>query len=194
MKRVFIIHGWEGSPEANWLPWMRRELESRGLQVQVPAMPDTDNPEKEAWVQHLADLVGEPDQDTYLIGHSIGSHAILRYLERLPESKKVGGVLSVAGWMNLAMWEGRTEEETAIVESWTNPPLDLAKIRKHSRKFIAIFSDNDPFVPLEGNVQAYRDALGAEIVVEKSAGHLTGEEDGRTEYPIIWEKFLSLTS
>jgi len=47
-------------------------------------------------------------------------------------------------------------------------------------------------VPLEKNVDTYRDKLGAGIVIEKNAGHFTGEEDGRTAYPIILETFLSL--
>ena len=30
MKKVFIIHGWEGYPEEGWFPWLKKELESRG--------------------------------------------------------------------------------------------------------------------------------------------------------------------
>lgn len=192
MKRVFIIHGWDGSPEANWLPWMKTELEKKVYEVTTPAMPDTENPNKEAWVKHLVEVIGEPDEETYLVGHSIGCKAILRYLEALPPDKKVAGVLLVAGWIALTMWEGRTEEDTALINSWVNPPFDFNKIKKHADKFVALFSDNDPFVPLEKNVDTYRDELGAEIVIEKGAYHFTGEETGVMEFPIILSTFLEL--
>lgn len=192
MARVFIIHGWDGSPEANWLPWMKAELEKRKYEVATPAMPDTEHPNKEAWVKHLAEVVGEPDGETYLVGHSIGCKAILRYLEGLPEDKKVAGVLLVAGWVSLTMWEGRTEEETAIINSWMTPPFDFKKVKQQAKKFVAIFSDNDPFVPLEKNVDTYRDELGAKIIIERGAGHFTGEETGIMEFPIILSTFLEL--
>jgi predicted alpha/beta hydrolase family esterase len=31
MKRVIIIHGWEASPESNWFPWLKNELEKKGI-------------------------------------------------------------------------------------------------------------------------------------------------------------------
>ena len=31
MKRVFIIHGWDGYPEEGWFPWLKEELEKEDL-------------------------------------------------------------------------------------------------------------------------------------------------------------------
>ncbi|PIP29922.1 hypothetical protein COU12_02115 [Candidatus Jorgensenbacteria bacterium CG10_big_fil_rev_8_21_14_0_10_54_38] len=44
MKRVFIVHGWDGYPEEGWFPWLKRELEARGFEVHVPPLPDAGNP------------------------------------------------------------------------------------------------------------------------------------------------------
>lgn len=187
LKRVFIIHGWGGSPETNWLPWLEKELKFRGFQVFVPAMPDTDNPKMEAWISILAEVVGQPDNETYFVGHSIGSQAILRYLERV--EIPVGGVLHVAGWFILTNLE---PEEELIAEPWLNKPINYEHIKKVAPKMIALFSDNDPSVPL-GDADLFNNRLGAEIVIEKNAGHFTGEEDGRTEYPVILEAFLKMS-
>ena len=64
-------------------------------------MPNTNSPKIEKWVGFLEKNIKSADTDTYFIGHSIGCQTILRYLERLPESTKVGGVVFVAGWFNL---------------------------------------------------------------------------------------------
>lgn len=76
-KRVFIIHGWDGHPDEQWFPWLKKELEQRGFEVYVPQMPKTEEPRIDIWVPYLRGLVGRPDQDTYFVGHSIGPQAIL---------------------------------------------------------------------------------------------------------------------
>ncbi len=44
MKRVFIVHGWDGYPTEGWFPWLKAELEKRGFTVAVPAMPHPERP------------------------------------------------------------------------------------------------------------------------------------------------------
>lgn len=187
MKRVFIIHGWDGSPEANWLPWMKAELEKRGYEVIVPAMPETNHPKIDEWVSHLAEVVGTPDQETYFIGHSIGCQAVARYLAGVTQS--TAGVLFVAGWFTLTGLE--TPEEVEIAKPWIEKPIDDTAFRKNAGKIVALFSDNDSNVPLE-NVNLFKERFGARTIVEKNAGHFTGEETGVMEFPIILSTFLEL--
>ncbi len=101
MKRVFIIHGWDGYPEEGWFPWLKKELEKNGFEVFVPAMPNPSEPKIEEWIPFLENIIDEPDEDTYLVGHSIGCQTIFRYLEQL-ENKKIGGAVCVAGWFILS--------------------------------------------------------------------------------------------
>lgn len=89
MKRIFIVHRWEGGPNDDWRPWVKRELVKLGYETAIPQMPDADAPIIEKWVSHLAGLVGTPDKETFFIGHSIGCQTILRYLETL--DSPVGG-------------------------------------------------------------------------------------------------------
>jgi len=67
-KRVFIIHGWGGSPEEPLLRWLKSELEKNGFEVAVPKMPNSEKPEIETWVFKLKEIVEEPDKDTYYWG------------------------------------------------------------------------------------------------------------------------------
>ncbi len=190
MKRVFIIHGWGGFPGEAWYQWLKKELETRGFLAQVPAMPDTETPKIDAWVSHLSEVVGEPDEDTFLVGHSIGCQTIARYLETFDEGKIIGGVVFVCGWAVSST--GLAEEEKPVAKPWIETPINWEKVRQHSKNFIAIHSDNDPFVPLD-NADFFKEKLGAEIIIEHGKGHM-GDSEGFTELPSVLNAVLKIAS
>jgi predicted alpha/beta hydrolase family esterase len=190
MKRVFIVHGWSGSPDEGWFPWLKTELEKKGFEVTVPAMPDPDEPKIETWVSHLAKVVGEPNDQTFFIGHSIGCQTILRYLEKLPASQSIGGAIFVAGWFVLSDLE--TEEEKIIGRPWVETPIDFEKIKTHTSKFFTLFSDDDEVVPLK-NKQVFENNLGSETAITTGMGHFSGG-DGVTSLPTVLEKLLQFSN
>src|SRR3989344_194754 len=189
MKRVFIIHGWSGFPEECWFPWLKKELENNGFEVQVPAMPNTDEPRIEEWVPFLEKLVGEPDENTYLIGHSIGCQAILRYLGDLKEDAKIGGVVFVAGWIKklIGVYD---ENEIEIARPWVETPIDFESVKNHTKNIVAVFSDDDEFVSLD-NLDAFKEKLGARTLIEHGKGHFS-QETGIKELPVVLEELLKM--
>ncbi|MDO8565798.1 MAG: alpha/beta hydrolase [Candidatus Moranbacteria bacterium] len=192
MKRIFIVHGWAGYPEEGWFPWLKKELETRGFIVVVPQLPDPENPRIEGWVAQLAETVGVPDKDCFFVGHSIGCPTIAHYLESLPDGVTVGGAVFVAGFFRkLTNLEGdAATQETAKL--WLEAPLDLEKVKSHLAKSVAIFSDNDPYVPLD-NQDDFCDKLGSEIIVEHKQGHFSGST-GTTALPIALESVLKIVA
>lgn len=176
-KRVFIIHMWDSHPEDGWYPWLKKELENKGFQVEIPAMPEPAKPEVDAWVSNLAKIVGDVDENTFFVGHSVGCQTILRYFQNLPADKKVGGAVFVAGWLKLVNLE--TEEEKEIAKPWLETPIDFDKIRQHTDKFVAIFSDNDQWVSID-NKDLFEIKLKAKTIIENRKGHISGD-DGITE-------------
>src|SRR3989338_4266359 len=118
MKRVFIIHGWGGFPEEGWFPWLKRELEAKGFEVHVPQLPDAGKPRIFNWVPKLAEVVGTPDENTYLVGHSMGCQTIVRYLEKLPENVKIGGAVFVAGYFKGLTGIENEPGSTEILGPW----------------------------------------------------------------------------
>lgn len=191
MKRVFIIHGWEGYPEQAWFPWLKKELEQKGFEVIIPHLPDAENPRIYNWIPKIKEIITNPDEDTYFVGHSMGCQAIARYLETLPDAIKVGGAVFVAGFFKrLTGLEDDTEEEETS-KHWLETPVDLEKARTHLLKSVAIFSDDDPWVPLD-NQDDFRDKLGSEIVIEKNMSHFN-EGAGIKELPIVLDKLLEIS-
>lgn len=186
MKRVIIIHGWSGAPNQHWIPWLKEQLESHDIEVFAPQMPNTDEPEIKAWVEHLSKIVGKLDKDTYFVGHSIGCQAILRYLEKI--NTQVGGALFIGGWFTLKGLD--TPEEKTISTPWLETPINYEKVKKACNKIIAYFSDDDPYVPLE-NIELFKKNLNAETHTDHKKEHYT-EEAGITELPHIRDRILKL--
>jgi len=189
-KRVFIVHGWGGYQTEGWFPWLKRELENRGFQVFVPQLPDADKPRIQKWVPALAEAVGTADSDTYFVGHSMGCQAITRYLETL--DRAAGGTVFVAGFFKrLTGLEGDPDVEETD-RHWLTAPLDFDKVRSNLGESIAIFSDDDPYVPLD-NQDDFWDKLGSRIIIEHGKRHFSGD-DGITELPIALRAVEEITT
>jgi predicted alpha/beta hydrolase family esterase len=190
MKRIFVIHGWEGHPDEVWFPWLKTELENRGHKVELLQMPGTESPKIDEWVPYLAQSVGNADDKTYFVGHSMGCQTILRYLETLPADVRVGGAVLVAGFFHLT---GVTKpDEVLMVWPWINTPIDFDKVKSHTDKFTAIFSDNDAFVPLT-NVKLFQQNLGAKTIVEHDMNHFNNKNNpDYKQIPLILKSFLKI--
>lgn len=182
MKRVVIVHCWAGVPDSRWYPSVKSSLEKEGFEVVVPEMPDTDHPRPDTWLAKLIQVIGEPDEDLYLVGHSVGVVTILRYLEKLPGGFKIGGVVSVAGYTD-GLENIELIEDKSVLPTFFVPPLDYEKIKRSAKKFVAIYSDNDPYVDPK-YAEILKDKLGAELIFKKGFGHFS-EPDGDGDSVVV---------
>lgn len=181
MKRAYLIHGWSGTPDRGFFPWLKRELESRGYTVEVPRMPDADAPDYDKWVPFIESLIGTPDSETLLVGHSMGGQTALRWLERLPEGAVVGKIVLVAPVVETIA--GMSVEDEIVARPWLRRPFDDVAIRRFGNRVVGIFSDNDPYIPLSSEA-LLRERFGMRTMVEHAKGHFS-ESDGTVEVPAI---------
>jgi len=185
--RIFIIHGWGGNPEEGWFPSLKEKLVALGHEVMIPNMPNTDVPIIEPWVSYISKLVGEPDENTILIGHSIGTQAIMRYLDTI--KKPVKATILVAGWFKLKNLE--SEDEWKIAKPWLETTINLDRVKQNAGKVFVFLSDDDPWVPLEENKEIFEKQLNAKVKVEIGKGHLSGEH-GIFEFPQLVDTIKNL--
>ncbi len=182
IKRVYIIHGWEGSPERDWMPWLKNELENRGFKVIVPKLPDSKHPKMDKWLGCLKNTI-IPDKECYLVGHSLGCMTILRYLESLKEGQKIKGAVLVAGFASDLGYDE--------IKSFFRKPIEWKKIKSHCKNFIAIHSDDDPYVSMHyGDI--FKEKLNATVTVQHSLKHFAGDH-GVTELPVVLESILKMS-
>ncbi len=169
MKKVYLVHGWGGSSSGGWFDWLKQQLSEKGIEVLSFDMPDTDNPKIDSWVGFLEKNINinELDKETYFVGHSIGCQAILRFLEKLPENTQVGGCAFAAGWFSL---KGLEKGEDEIAKPWLEKKIDFDKVKTHCSRFLAVFSDNDPYVPVSDS-ELFEKNLGAKTIIKKNHEH-----------------------
>lgn len=188
MKRAIIVHCWEGVPNYAWYPYVKKELEARGFEVQVPEFPDTKLPKLSAWLPFLKEKAGEPDKNLFLIGHSVGCITIMRYLESLKEGEKIGGAILVAGYTDdLGFSELKNFFET---------PINFKEIKKHCDKFVLIHSDNDPYVDLKYGDEL-KEKLNAKLIVKHNMAHFSGAIEGEkscTELSDVVKSVLKISN
>ena len=174
MKKVYLIHGWGGKGEGGWFDWLKQELPKKGFEVESFDMPNTWQPKIEDWVGFLEEKINfdDIDEETYFVGHSIGCQTIMRFLEKLHKHKKIGGCVFVAGWFDLI---GLEQKEMEIAHPWINSEIHFERILDHCNNFLAIFSDDDPYVH-EDEMQKFEENLGAKIILKKGKSHFENEE------------------
>ena len=177
--KYFIIHGTKGSPKSNWFGWLKGKLESKGHTVFVPQFPTPENQSLESWLKVFKEYEKEIDNETILIGHSLGPAFILSILENI--NIKIKGAVLVAGFLGLL----NNEHFDNLNKSFTTKQFDWNKIRNSCEQFYVINSKDDPYVPFERGVELATN-LKTQIIPMENAGHIN-EEFGFTKFEEIFE-------
>lgn len=178
MKNAFIFHGTAGSPEGNWFPWLKKELEKIGLPTTVPRFPTPEGESLQAWFDVLDAQAQKIDKESLVIGHSKGGMFLLKVLERL--DRPVEQAVFVSAPVGVKPIKYYEEDR-----HFSNFDFDWEKIVGKACKFVVFHSDNDPCVSLANGEELAR-RLGIELSFIPNAGHINAES-GYTEFPQILE-------
>ena len=180
-SNVFIFHGTEGYPEENWFPWMKEKLEAKGCKVIVPQFPSPPIiPAKiSEWFEVLKNYEQDINENTIIIGHSLGGVFTLRILEKLKHPVKAVFLIATPIGVKPITYYDRDN-------SFSGFDFDWVSIKNNSKHFDVFHSDNDPFVSL-GNGEQLAKELGVELNFIPNAGHFNTSA-GYTEFPDLLNK------
>ncbi len=166
--KSYIIYGAYGNPQENWFPWLKEELNAV-----VPKFPTPKNQSLENWLKILDSF----EEDSIVIGHSLGVPFILNLLEK----SKVKAAFFVAGFISsLGL------EEFDKVNQTFYRKFNWEKIKENCKKFYIFHSDNDPYVPLV-KAEEIAKHLGVEVMLVKGAGHFNTAA-GYDKFELLLEK------
>lgn len=190
-----IFHGSFGTPEGNWFPYLKSELEKQGHTVLVPAFPvDTweritelgeDHPSEiqnlSNWTQTFENEVLpklDRNQPICFVGHSLAPVFILHMVDK--HNLHLANAIFVAPFLEHL---GRSWQIDVVNKSFYKKDFDFEKLRSLIPHSYVIYSDNDPHVPVE-RAKAFAEALHSEEVLVKGGGHLN-ETAGFTKFPLL---------
>ncbi len=183
-----ILHGYTGRNDKNFIPWLKHELEQRGAKVQAPQLPNTDNPTEVEQVQHVLDNVAF-DENTVLIGHSLGGLVAMRVLEKLPH--KIHHLMLVAPAILPQFYQGNDDIDTETGErkrfiDHFSYDFDFGKISSQA-VHKTILQDNNDSESRKPSMRYIADNIGATLCkTVANKRHFVAEQE-----PFILEKLLT---
>ncbi|MBI2658514.1 serine hydrolase family protein [Candidatus Woesearchaeota archaeon] len=181
----FIIHGVYANPDANWFPWLKKEIEGKGYNVIIPHFPTPLDQSLESWLRTISHYEQKINEETVLIGHSLGAAFILNYLEQA--DKKIKAAILVAGF-----FKPIGSEYDKLNETFINKNFDWKKIKNNCKNFFVIGSDNDEYIPI-GITKELSQNLGAELKIIHNGGHLN-KNSGYDKFPELLDLVLKINN
>ena len=180
-SNYFIIHGSFGSPFANWFPYLRNEIEKRGLVVYTPDFPiGVGYQNYTNWSKMLESYVsaGLINENTTIYAHSIAPIFICHFL--VEHNIKVNKLVFVCGFNN---YLGINEEYDNVNETMYFDKLE--DIKKYANEIICFYSKNDPYVKYDVEKE-FADTIATKQIIIDDGGHLNAES-GYTEFKELLE-------
>lgn len=173
MTKIYITHGYTANGDKHWFPWLEQKLAEKGLECQRLTMPNSANPTPQAWLKYHQEKI-TLDENTILIGHSLGCLATLNFLAA--QQQKIKGAIFVSGFY----------------EKLPNlPELDIfadfyANLTAYKpEKAFVVASLDDHIVPHQYSDHLAQ-LLDADYIRLPKGGHFLDRE-GVTELPIVLE-------
>ncbi|MCI9279599.1 MAG: hypothetical protein HFJ02_02220 [Bacilli bacterium] len=176
-KNYLLAHGSFGSPFVNWLPYLRKEIESKNLEVYTPDFPTGVGKQNyENWSKLLKTYVEAKvlNEKTIIIAHSIAPIFICKFL--VENKINVKRLVFVCGFNN---YLGIDKEYDTVNESMYFDNLN--EIKNYCDDIVCFYSDNDPYVKYEAE-KKFADTITKNQILIRGGGHLNSES-GYTEFP-----------
>lgn len=180
--RVIFLHGNGGSTaQDNWFPYLKTELEKKGITVVARTFPDNVLARESVWIDFLKNEL-KADENSILVGHSSGAIAAMRYAEK---NKILGSVLIAAYYTDL-------DNEYEKKSGYFNRPWDWQAIKENQQWIVQFASTDDPWIPIQ-EPRYVRDRLQPEYHEFTDQGHFGGDRL-KTTFPELAKSIIEKLS
>jgi leucyl-tRNA synthetase len=153
--KYVILHGWRSNSQSCFIPWLKKELESKGHEVIALDLPNPFLPDVIEQADYVLSKV-KFDENTIIIGHSLGSVVSYRILERL--NTPIRKLILVAGLVEPKF----RDKERPLAKYLINWKFNFDKIKKNTRE-IVILEDNNDSIIFDGESSVIQKVLGGTI-------------------------------
>ena len=170
--KVYIVHGLNSALDKHWFAYLVGELAKRNISCYCLPMPNPTAPDAQEWLDFLKKEIHMDDQ-TVLIGHSVGCVAVLTYLAHT--GAKALGTILVSGFDEPLE---RLPQLNPFIELYRKQP-SISPLA-NSYVFAAL---DDKSVPYELIDRLSRN-LESVLIRYPHGGHFK-EEDGYDTFPAL---------
>jgi len=189
--KCIIIHGCPSNIEKamnperrtydkHWIPWTKKQLEERGIEVETPLMPESWEPDYKKFKEEFEKY--GVDENSVLIGHSCGCTFLVRWLGET--KRKIDKLILVAPW--------KINEEDEVKMARKDFYLfSIDKTIKDRVNDIVMFTADDEEEDGKKGLKMYHEALGGKIISLKGHGHYTMGDMGTIEFPELIEVIVN---
>lgn len=180
MKFV-IFHGAYGSPEGNWFPQLREQLEALGQEVRIPQFPTPRNQSLEAWLKVFDGIrkTFKKGEALCFIGHSLGPLFILHVVDTY--KLKLDSAIFVSPFLTKL----NNPQFDTVNKTFYRDDFDFMRLRRLIPTSYTLYSTNDPYVPSKYSIE-FAQKLGSSPLIVKRAGHMNSEVN-LNEFPLVFE-------
>jgi leucyl-tRNA synthetase len=167
--KFVILHGFKSAPDRpRWL-WAKEQLEALGHEVILPRLPNPDRPKEEEQVAAALSATTY-DENTVLVGHSLGTVVALKVLEKL--DTPIARLVTVGGFVNKNFKDNPRAFEKTF--TWS---FDGEKIRRNAKSITILHDPRDHAVTSE-QAKELSDLLQTPITLGTSTEpHFTGDKE-----------------
>jgi len=169
--KIIFVHGYTASSKADWYPNISRELDKLGVNYALPDLPGGKFPHAEEWIETIHQEVVKTRKSLVLVGHSLGTRAVLLYLEKYPT--RVEKVFLIAAFANRLENSKRRDGNYADFFAHV---INLEKIKPLIGKFIVMHSKDDSSIPYKQGVEIAK-SLNAQLFTYTKNDHFSDPDN-----------------
>jgi predicted alpha/beta hydrolase family esterase len=165
---IVFIHGYTASSQINWYPQISRLLAEKDIPFTIPDLPGGKRPHVDEWLAKIHEAVAQSQKPLVLVGHSLGTRALLLYLEKYQPHLRAAFLIAAFNneLYNSDRYGGITYPD------FFDHTIDLNIIKPLVDKFVVIHSKDDSSISY-GQGEEIAQQLDADLRIYEGRGHFS---------------------
>lgn len=178
---IVFIHGYTASSKGDWYPQISALLDQAGVAYRIPDLPGGEHPHVQEWLSIIDDVVKESEGPIVLVGHSLGSRAVLLYIEKYRPT--VEKVFLIAAFDDLLENANRHDDGKNYADFFEQN-LDLNILKKNIGEVIVMHSKDDSSIEYS-QAEGIAMKLGAKLMTVDGRDHMSESENAEYIFEIL---------